>query len=73
MPKDLTAPNVGNGQTALSRYGLTADRLFIPKTINANGKSFIIVAANLYGGLGAMIVRHQNLAIAPFKIMMMIN
>lgn len=46
--------------------GSIADRLFILKTINASGKSFITVNVKPFGGLGAMIAQHQNLAIAPF-------
>jgi hypothetical protein len=46
--------------------GLTADRLFILKIINASGKSFITVSAKQSGGLGAMIAHPQNLAIAQF-------
>ena len=58
--------NVDSHQAQLKLCGLTADRLFIRKIINASGKSFITVSANRCGGLGAMIARHQNLAIAPF-------
>jgi len=58
--------NVVNHQVKLKLCGLTADRLFILKTINVNGKSFINVNVKQFGGLGAMIVHLQNLAIALF-------
>jgi len=56
--------NVDSHQVKLRLCGLTVDRLFIRKTINASGKNFINVSANQLGGLGAMIVHHQNLVIA---------
>ncbi len=62
--------NVDSRQAKPKPCGLTADRLFIPKTINASGKSFITVNVRLCGGLGAMIAHHQNLAIALFVISM---
>jgi len=60
--------NVGSHLVKLKMCGLTADRLFIPKIINVNGKNFITVNAKRFGGLGVMIVLLQNLAIAQFKI-----
>jgi hypothetical protein len=39
----------------LKRFGSTVDRLFLQKTIAANGRSFISVSAGLPGGLGAAI------------------
>lgn len=58
--------NVDSHQARLLLCGLTADRLFILKIINASGKSFITVSAKQSGGLGAMIAHPQNLAIAQF-------
>lgn len=57
---------VDNCQVKLKLCGLIADRLFILKTISANGRSFIAVNVNRYGGLGAMIALRQTLAIAQF-------
>jgi hypothetical protein len=62
----FVALNVGSHLVKLKRCGLIADRLFILKTINANGKSFINVIAKQLGGLGATIAHLQNLAIALF-------
>jgi hypothetical protein len=58
--------NVDSRQAKPKQCGLIADRLFIPKIINASGKSFITVNVKQLGGLGATIVHHQNLAIARF-------
>lgn len=57
---------VVNRQVKLNLCGLIADRLFIPKTISASGKSFIIANVKRLGGLGVMIARHQSLAIGRF-------
>lgn len=57
---------VDNYQVKLKLCGSIADRLFIPKTISASGKSFIAVNVNRYGGLGATIALRQSLAIARF-------
>ncbi len=62
---------VDSHQVKLKQCGLTADRLFIPKTTSVNGKSFIAVIANQYGGLGATIAHLQSLAIGRFGIIMM--
>jgi hypothetical protein len=71
MPMVFAVLVVDNRQVKLKLCGLTADRLFIPKTINANGKNFIAVSANRFGGLGVTIVHHQNLAIGQFGTIMM--
>ncbi len=63
--------NVGSRRVKLKLCGLTVDRLFIPKIINASGKNFINVSVNQFGGLGAMIAHHQSLAIAQFRIVLM--
>jgi hypothetical protein len=65
--------NVDSRLVKLKLCGLTADRLFIPITINANGKNFINVNVNRYGGLGATIVRRQSLAIGQFGIITMMT
>jgi hypothetical protein len=62
--------NVVNRPVKLKLCGLIADRLFIPKTINASGKSFITVNVRRFGGLGATIAHLQNLAIAPLETIM---
>jgi hypothetical protein len=62
----FVALNVGSHLVKPKQCGLIADRLFILKTINANGKSFINVIAKQLGGLGATIAHLQNLAIALF-------
>jgi hypothetical protein len=73
MPMVFAVRDADNRQVRLNRCGLTADRLFIQKIISVSGKSFTIVNANRYGGLGATSARRQNLAIARFgTIMMMI-
>jgi hypothetical protein len=66
MPLGFVVLNVDSHQARLLLCGLTADRLFILKIINASGKSFITVSAKQSGGLGAMIAHPQNLAIAQF-------
>jgi hypothetical protein len=58
--------SVDSRQATPKQCGLIADRLFIPKIINASGKSFITVNVKQCGGLGATIAHHQNLAIALF-------
>ena len=63
--------NVGSHRARLKLCGLIADRLFIPKITNVNGKNFINVNAKRYGGLGVTIAPLQNLAIAPFRIVLM--
>jgi hypothetical protein len=63
---------VDSHRANLKQCGLIADRLFILKTINANGKSFIAVSANQSGGLGVAIALRQNLAIGLFVMMIMI-
>jgi len=62
---------VDNHQVKLKLCGLTVDRLFILKIINASGKSFIAVSAKMSGGLGVMIALLQNLAIGQFQTIMM--
>jgi hypothetical protein len=62
----FAALNVDSHPVKLKLCGLIADRLFILKTINVNGKSFINAIANQCGGLGATIAHPQNLAIARF-------
>jgi hypothetical protein len=71
MPMFFVVRAADNRRAKLKRYGLIADRLFIPKIINASGKSFIAVNANMFGGLGVTIAPHQNLAIGQFRITMM--
>jgi hypothetical protein len=66
MPMVFAVLNVDSHLAKLMLCGSIADLLFIPKTINASGKSFITVSAKPFGGLGATIAHHQNLAIAPF-------
>lgn len=61
---------VDKPQAVLRLCGLTVDRLFTPKIINASGRNFINVNANRYGGLGVTIAPHQNLAIGQFGIVM---
>jgi hypothetical protein len=70
MLTGFVALSVDSPLVKLKLYGLIADRLFILKTINVNGKSFINAIANQYGGLGVMIVQPQSLAIARFGIIM---
>lgn len=70
MPMGFIVLNVGSHQVRLNLCGLIADRLSISRIINANGKSFIIANVSRLGGLGAMIVRHRNLAIAKSPITM---
>jgi hypothetical protein len=62
---------VDSRRARLRQYGSIADRLCIPKIINVNGKNFISVNANLFGGVGVTIAQCQNLAIAPFGIITM--
>jgi hypothetical protein len=66
----FVALSVDSPLVKLKLYGLIADRLFILKTINVNGRSFINAIANQYGGLGVTIAPHQNLAIGRFGIVM---
>jgi hypothetical protein len=66
MPLGFAVLNVDSPLVKPKQCGLIADRLFIQKTINANGKSFINVIAKQLGGLGATIAHRQNLAIALF-------
>jgi hypothetical protein len=66
MLMDFVVLNVDSRQAKPKQCGLTADRLFILKIINASGKSFITVNVRLCGGLGVTIAHHRSLAIAPF-------
>lgn len=59
-PQNFAVPPVDRSAKAQSESGLIGDRPFIPKTIAANGKSFMSVSVNKFGGHGAAIARLQN-------------
>jgi hypothetical protein len=67
----LVVRAVGNHQVKPKLCGLIADRLFTQKIISVSGKSFIAVNVNRSGGLGAMIVHHQNFAIGQSRLIKM--
>jgi hypothetical protein len=57
---NFAAPNVKPWVLKLSASGSTDDRPFIWRIVAVNGRNFMTVVVDKFGGLGVLIVRHLS-------------